>query len=178
MRLVLFVLLALVAVGCVPTSATPPTPLVPAAPRSALVTIFAPLRDYQIGTRRPGGDACSGTGSIARYLESLEYIDLPPVLFGLDEEDCIQEIRVGYADESGRFDHAVSLVTQRLGTPDGEDRATCLETGSSIHAVYWLEPEGRFEVVRGSLAASPEFVLRASNAASVYPRLCASGVSR
>ncbi len=178
MRLPVLLGVLLVLAGCVPSSASPPPAAVPPAPRSPLASLFAPVRSYHVGTRRPGGEGCSTEAAVTRYVESLEFVDLPPVVFGLDEAGCILEMRMNYADGSGRFAHAVAFVTQRLGAPTGEDRAVCPTTGEAVQCVYWVTPEGRFEVVRAGLAASPEFVLRSSEAPFTYDRLCEGGVVR
>ncbi|MDX1418615.1 MAG: hypothetical protein R3181_01500 [Rubricoccaceae bacterium] len=111
-----------------------------------------------------------------RYVESMEYFDAPPVTFGLDPGDCVVEIRTGVG--TGVFDHAVALTIQRLGAPDGEDRARCEAGGTPLQSVYWDRPEGRFEVVRAGIPGLPEFVLRPTGAPLDYPRLCDGPVTR
>ena len=127
--------------------------------------------DYRIGAYRSGGNACTPSGEAPRYVESLEYFDRPPVVFAVDAEGCVSAIRSSAG--TGRFEHAVALVAQRLGPPDGEDQATCPATGAPIACVYWHRVEGRFEVVGGGASAPPEFVLRAADAPLDYPWLCA-----
>lgn len=156
-----------------PKSASTTTPLV----ADGIARLAAPFRDYQLGTRRPGGGRCEGdvnANAPLRYVESLEYVDSPPVTFGMDG-DCIREIRTVYAMHEGSFDHALSFASQRLGAPDGEDRATCSDTGEEIRAVYWNQPEGRFEVVRMGFDNEPEFVLRAQGSTLPTSRKCADG---
>lgn len=145
-----------------------------------IARLASPFRDYQVGTRRPGGGSCAEATASAvtlRYVESLEYIDAPPVTFGMDG-DCIREIRTDYAMREGRFEHALSFVSQRLGSPEGEDRAVCTATGEEIHAVFWDESEGRFLVVRMGFENQPEFVLLPAGAPFTYARLCEGGVER
>ena len=145
-----------------------------------IARLAGPFRDYRLGTRRPGGDSCAEEAASAvtlRYVESLEYIDAPPVTFGMDG-DCIREIRTDYAMREGRFEHALSFASQRLGSPDGEDRAVCTATGKEIHAVFWNQPEGRFQVVRMGFENQPEFVLLPAGAPFTYARICEGGVER
>ena len=145
-----------------------------------IARLAGPFRDYRLGTRRPGGDSCAEEAASTvslRYVESLEYIDAPPVTFGM-EGDCIREIRTDYAMREGRFEHALSFVSQRLGPPDGEDRAVCKATGEEIRAVFWNQPEGRFKVVRMGFENQPEFVLQLAGAPFTYARLCEGGVER
>ncbi len=142
-----------------------------------IARLAAPFRDYKLGTRRPGGEICEETSSAAatlRYVESLEYVDAPPVTFGM-EGDCIREIRTDYAMRDGRFEHAVSFASQRLGFPDGEDRATCTATGEEIHVIYWDQPEGRFQVVRTGFEGQPEFVLYTSTTPATRGPRCEGG---
>ena len=145
-----------------------------------IARLAAPFRDYQLDRQRPGGEPCAGEATATaslRYVESLEYFDAPPVTFGMDG-DCVREIRTDYAMREGRFEHAVSFASQRLGSPDGEDRAVCAATGEEIHTVYWDQPEGRFQVVRIGFDNQPEFVLRPTGSPFTYVRLCEGGVER
>ena len=145
-----------------------------------IARLAGPFRDYRLDTRRPGGGSCAEEAASAvslRYVESLEYIDAPPVTFGMDG-DCIREIRTDYAMREGRFEHALSFASQRLGSPDGEDRAVCTATGEEIHAVFWDQPEGRFQVVRMGFENQPEFVLQLAGTPFTYARLCEGGVER
>ena len=145
-----------------------------------IARLAGPFRDYRLGTRRPGGESCAEETASAvslRYVESLEYVDAPPVTFGMDA-DCIREIRTDYAMREGRFEHALSFASQRLGSPDGEDRAVCTATGEEIRAVFWNQPEGRFQVVRMGFEHQPEFVLQPSDSPFTYARLCEGGVER
>jgi hypothetical protein len=148
----------------------------PAAAPEGIATLAPAFREYRIGMRRPGGGACTPTAGALRYVESLEYLDAPPVVFGLDAVGCVAEIRTSVG--AGAFSHAVALATQRLGPPDGEDRATCDATGTPLQCLYWDRPEGRFEVVRAGMPGQPEFVLRPAGAPLDYPRLCGGSVSR
>lgn len=142
-----------------------------------IATLAPAFRDYRLETRRPSGEACVTQGGSQRYVESLEYVAGPPVIFGLDGADCICEIWVEYADGS-RFEHTVAFVTQQLGPPDGEDRVRCLATEEEVQMVSWQQPEGRFEVVRAGRMGSPVFVLRSADAPFTYERLCAGGGAR
>ncbi len=180
-RLVLlaFSMVALLTSACAgpPESSSPTTS---SSTPEGIARLAAPFRDYQLGTRRPGGGACTETTSVApslRYVESLEYTGAPPVTFGMDG-DCIREIRTDYAMRDGRFEHALSFASQRLGSPAGEDRAICIATGEEIHAVYWDQPEGRFQVVRVGTESQPEFVLLSATGPAAYSRHCEGGVRR
>lgn len=176
-----FAVLALMPAGCAgPPDSPSSSASAPQTASQGIARLAAPFRDYRLNTRRPGGGSCeegSTSASPLRYVESLEYIDAPPVTFGMDG-DCIREIRTDYAMRDGRFEHAVSLASQRLGPPDGEDRAVCTASGVEIRAVFWDQPEGRFQVVRMGFETQPEFVLRPSGAPSTYDRLCEGGIER
>ncbi len=177
-RLILMAALAAMPLACAgpPDAASPSTPMA----TDGIARLAAPFRDYQLGTRRPGGERCAEAAAPVaslRYVESLEYIDSPPVTFGMDG-DCIREIRTDYAMSQGRFEHALSFASQRLGSPDGEDRVTCTETGEEIHAVYWNQPEGRFELIRMGFENESEFVLRSPNSPHTFARNCEGGVER
>lgn len=139
-------------------------------------TLSPAFRDHQVGARRVGGEACTPSPGALQYVESLEYFDAPAVVFGVDPSGCVAEIRTDVG--TGAFEHAVALATQRLGPPDGEDRARCEATGTPLQCVYWDRPEGRFEVVRAGTPGQPEFVLRPLDAPLVYPRLCEGPVTR
>ena len=167
------------AVALVSACAAPPEAASPTASPAATTgigTLAPAFRDYRIGTRRPGGDACTPADGALRYVESLEYLDGPPVVFGLDADGCVAEIRTGVG--AGAFEHAAALATQRLGPPDGEDRALCVASGAPLQCLFWERPEGRFEVVRMGLPGRPEFVLRRGGAPLAYPRLCEGEVRR
>jgi hypothetical protein len=178
MRRPSLLLLAALASAC----AAPPEAASPGAGASSpsapagVGTLAPAFRDYRLGTLRPGGAPCTPSGEALRYVESLEYLDGPPVVFGLDAAGCLSEIRSGVG--SGAFDHAVALATRRLGPPDGEDRATCDATGAPLQCLYWARPEGRFEVVRAGVPGQAEFVLRAADTPPTYARLCDGPVSR
>ena len=168
---------ALLAVyGCAATSSMPDIPSSETVVRRSGIAALSPVfADYRLGTTRPGGEACTGASSTMelRYVESLEYFDVPPVAFGLDG-DCIVELRA----ETGQFSHALSYATERLGTPDGEDQARCTATRETIDTVYWTLPEGRFELVRVGVGLTAEYVLRRADAPMNYGGLCEGGVER
>jgi hypothetical protein len=167
--------LALLLVAALPLAcARPPAVALSESPRVHGLGALAPVfDDYRVGAFRAGG-ACTPSEPPARYVESLEYFGRPPVVFGEDPAGCVGAIRS--AAGTPQFEHAVALARQRLGPPDGEDRATCPATGATITCVFWRRAEGRFEVVGGP--AAPEFVLRAANAPHAYPWLCAGDLAR
>lgn len=174
MRRRLAVLVALLACACAsPPEAARPGAAPPAA-SGGIGTLAPPFRDYRVGTRGPGGVACRPAGAAVRYVQSLEYLGGPPVVFGLDAEGCVGEIRY----DAGRFEHAAALATQRLGPPSGEDRARCAATDEALQSLFWNRPEGRFEVVRVGSAGPAAFVLRPADAPFTYGRLCEGEVVR
>lgn len=162
--------------GCRATMTMPPPPPPDqVALRVGIATLSPVFADYQLGTMRSNGEPCtmpSGATEL-RYAQSLEYTGAGLVAFGLRDQ-CIVEIRA----ETGQFDHAVSYAADRLGDPDGEDEATCATTGEALQAVYWMQPEGRFAVVRMGLTSTPEYVLSPTSAPMSYQRLCAGNVDR
>ncbi|HLT47553.1 MAG TPA: hypothetical protein VK002_10025 [Rubricoccaceae bacterium] len=178
MRRVLPLLAAVLVAACAapPEAASPETSAAAPEPTAGIGTLAPVFRDYRIGTRRPGGEACSPSGGALRYVASLEYLDSPPVVFGLDAAGCVAEIRAGVG--AGLFEHAVALATQRLGPPDGEDRATCVATGTPLQCLFWERSEGRFEVVRAGVQGEAEFVLRPAGAPPGFSRLCDGEVRR
>lgn len=180
MRPVPLLALAFVLAACAPRSVTPPDPASVVPPRAeGVAALAAPFRDYRLGAQRSGA-LCTGTPArgALRYVESLEYVGAPAVAFGLDADGCIREIRTAAAVGAGRYEHAVALATQRLGAPDGEDRALCRAAGAEVQGTFWRRPEGRFEVVRMGLDGAPEFVLRTWEEQPGYAWLCEGGVTR
>ncbi len=163
-----------------PEAATEAASTATVTAREGIARLAAPFRDYRLHTTRPGGEDCAesvaGSGTLT-YVESLEYTDAPTVTFGMDG-DCIREIRTDYTMREGRFEHAISIASQRLGSPTGEDRAVCTATGDDIHAVFWDQPEGRFCVVRMGFETQPEFVLQPAGTPFTHARLCEGGVER
>lgn len=175
---IVFVLLLTVATGtgCSGTLSVPEGPDESVSRRSGIATLSQVFSDYRLGITRPGRQECTtapnSPGNI-HYVESLEYVGSPPVSFGLND-GCIVEIRT----ETGHFDHTVSLTRQRLGMPDGEDRATCSSSGQTLITVFWNQPEGRFEVTKAGTESPTEYVLRSADTEITYGRVCNGGVVR